>query len=161
MFIISATIGPGGILIYNIGTDFCINRGINETFTINCDILERDLANGIPGPLPTPFRSWVNNDIVVYNVTQGLNPIEQINMEFFAANMLLMPSVLQPQVFLPTVDGAITFLTRVDNSSRAGISEDVARNMLFDSYLGDWTCSANNAYGSDTATTNVRECGMF
>ena len=97
----------------------------------------------------------------MYNVTQGLNPIEQINMEFFAANMLLVPSVLTPQVFLPTVDGAITFLTRVDNASQAGITEDVARNLLFDIYLGDWTCSASNAYGSDTATTNVRECGMF
>ena len=82
-------------------------------------------------------------------------------MEFFAANMLLVPSVLQPQVFLPTVDGAITFLTRVDNSSQAGIPEDMARNLLFEIYLGVWTCSVNNAYGSVTATTKVTDCGMY
>ena len=106
----------------------------------------------------------MKDGIVVYNTTDGLDPSGQINMEFYLAamaNRLLIPVLLQPEVFSPTIDGAITFQTRVDNSQLAGIPEDVAQDMLFDVFIGEWTCGVSNAYGLETATTNIRECGMF
>lgn len=162
LYTVPITVKQDGEIVYKIGADFCIRRNTNVTFTILCEILEEDLVSGRARPIPTPNRIWEKDGVIVYNVTDGQNPIVAINSDFYImTNPLLRPGILDPQNFLPAISGKITFLTRVSSSTKAGVNESIARDQLFDSLLGEWSCSATNVYGSDRATSAIHECGKF
>ncbi len=158
---------------YLIGSDFCIAPDYRGTVTILCVIINAGQPNplNISRAFPVPFRSWsLNEDLLYSEISTGTPNIED-STEFFSASvdrMVLMPQYFFPESVLgtPTVgrlQGAIQLNFALFNASFAPLfgSLEAAQAAAYRAVVGDWTCGANNTFGSDMATSNIRICGTF
>ena len=143
--------------VYDIGADFCLQRNTNTSVALRCNLLQTNHSS----PVPKPIRIWHKDGDLLSNGTN-------ISQTFFRERKLLILGVLTPPNFILLGSAfSVLFLnTSVDNVTTSDLLEDdvpieVARDMLFDLLLGEFTCSVQNVYGMDTATTVIQECGTY
>ncbi len=165
--------GRGAEIEYLIGSDFCIAPGYRGTITILCVIINAGQPNplNISRAFPVPFRSWSLNGDLLYSELSTSIPDIRDSTKFFSASVDRM--VLMPQYFFlesvlgtPTVgrlQGGIQLNFALDNATFAPLfdSLEAARAAAYRVVVGAWTCGANNTFGSDMATSNVRICAWY
>ncbi len=163
--------------VYVIGSDFCIDPTYRGTVTIQCEIFNfgmgQDRNMSVARAFPTPDRSWSLDGDLLDRAQAGDNFDLRSNPDFFMESDRRM--VLNPDFFIPGVlvaptggnlQGGIQFNFVLSNTTMlmtvASIDTiDEARAEAYLAVVGEWTCQANNSFGSDTATSNVRLCGML
>lgn len=121
--------------------------------TLDCDAI-----NDIPRPVPSPSLSWFKDGQLVLSV-QSFNNIFNdpiIEETFLAQNPILMPGVfdVQPLLLIFIGDGIhlSTRFTNITNPMLGGLVPDTtlpeARQLVLNTFLGNWTCLVNNSLGS-------------
>ena len=148
--------------VTRIGADFCISfNNPPSALQITCND-----AN-VQGPLPNPTLSWYKDDVLVFTI-EGFSPVP--NEEFYNVgnNGLLQFGVLEPPplVVIPTSESGSQLLLNflVSNVSMpselpSGVdASDIGRE-LFSVLLGKWECRSNNTFGTDSAVTELTDCG--
>ncbi len=82
--------------------------------------------------------------------------------------MVLMPQYFFPEPVLSTplvgrLQGGIQLNFELFNASFAPLFDSLgaARRAAYQAVVGAWTCRANNAFGSDMATSNIRICTWY
>ncbi len=169
----------GGTVDVDIGDNVCINRTATPPPSINldCAIEALNLENGIRSVVPDPQRIWTFVDdavgsqtVEIYNETDG-ESITQANEEFYDTDFraIFRPEALMGvDNFLLVQTGRLTMNVIVtSNLTNPNIlpgqlpQRDAAfiQELVVDELLGTYTCLVENVYGSDTATTEIRECG--
>ena len=159
---------------YRIGADFCIPPDFDDVLTLTCSIPNSD-ANvarmmNISQAFPTPARAWFQDGDLLYRDLITTSPA--VMLDYFmmsAGRMLLAADAVVPAPLFPAANGGIVFNTEVMNASRiealTGSAFEAGRVMvrrdLIQAITGTWRCEANNTFGSDSATSTIRICGMF
>lgn len=87
---------------------------------------------------------------------------------FFMAsnNALFIPGVVYPTPFELEYQYIQLTTTRSFNLTSpimapAGVDQASINDAVFEQMLGTYTCSVESPYGSDNATTVIRECGKY
>ena len=82
--------------------------------------------------------------------------------------MVLMPQYFFPEPVLSTplvgrLQGGIQLNFALFNASFAPLFDSLgaARRAAYRAVVGAWTCRANNTFGSDMATSNIRICTWY
>ncbi len=158
---------------YKIGSDFCIDPNFRGTVTVLCQIVnaESDNVLNVSRAFPVPFRSWSLDGDLLYSELNTASPNIMDNIDFFSTSvqrMVLMSQYFFPVPILttPTVgrrQGAIQLDFQLFNATFAPLfdSLEAARRAAYRAVVGAWTCWANNTFGSDMATSNVRICMSY
>ena len=146
--------------IYNVGTDFCVEEGSNETIQLCCDAIAQN--SNLPILVPAPSRAWTQNNNTVYSVPRaGISVYSNLNQEFFS-NSILRYDVTSPPAFEAYSDGSLlmnfaanmlNFPDLAPDSSAETVQADV-----FEALLGTWTCSLATDLQSAAATTVITKC---
>ena len=115
-----------------------------------------------PVPIPTPIRTWEKDSLILYSVTPEFNTTFLMTGQ----NVVFMMGVVNPTVLdisSQSGSGSLVFDPTASNITvpflDLGITETTFRQVVFNQILGTYTCSASNVFGTDTATTIIRECG--
>ncbi len=81
---------------------------------------------------------------------------------------MVIPGYFSPESVLGTptfgrLQGAIQLNFELFNASFAPLFDSLgaARRAAYRAVVGAWTCRANNTFGSDMATSNVRICTWY
>lgn len=151
-----------GIRKFEIGSDFCLTRVTSpliERIYIICDEIQGQLS------FPIPTRVWKKNGVEMSSTVPHMNTMATFSKNFSTAtnSTLFIPGVIDPPpielfskfIVLNNVNGHYITLT---NQSLAPGIESIAEGAVFDQMLGTYTCSLENEYGSDSATTVITEC---
>ena len=154
---------------FKIGADFCIPRGDRRTYTISCDV-NSDSTSTQSIAFPTPDRAWLMEGDLLYQANVGEIPNIRESIDFFSSSpnrLLLFPDVVLPNVLQTTVYGGLVFNLITDNITLSpsmlppGVTRDNFRDAVLDAVLGEWTCTVNNTFGVDSATSIITECGTY
>jgi hypothetical protein len=156
----SAVPGTGVDRSYNIGTDFCVAAGSNETILLRCDAVAEPFSrNRI---IPVPSRTWTRNGSQVYTVGRiGESPFGRLNQELFGDSVLQYGAV-HPAAFIPRRDGSLRMRfadtqlltpSLVPNTSAETVKMDV-----FEAFIGTWSCTLSTPLQTITATSVISQC---
>ena len=155
---------------YKIGSDFCIEPNFRGTVTILCQIVnaESDNVLNVSRAFPVPFRSWSLNEDLLYSKLSTTFPNIEDNIDFYlmpVERRVLMPQYFCPETILRTpsvgrLQGAIQLEFDLYNAVLIPpfTTLELARKAAYRAVVGAWTCRANNTFGSDMATSNIRIC---
>ena len=120
--------------------------------------MECDVINDVP----TPSRSWFKDGQLVSSVQ--LYDSAVIEESFLAQNPILIQGVFDVPLFGILVSGDVilsTMFTNITNPMLGNLAPSTsfmqARQLLLDTYLGNWTCFVNNSLGSASVEYIVRE----
>ena len=119
----------------------------------------------LPNPIPPPMRSWFKDGQLVSSIQYG--EIEDITASYLVtANPILMQSVFDVISPFAILHGAVILTNQINNISNPmlgnlpnGTTLEEARGLLFDIFLGNWTCLVNNSLGSSSVEYILRENG--
>ena len=143
--------------------DIVRNREVLSTLMLN---LECDVDFNVPRPIPRPLLSWFKNGELVSSAQ--LYDTTAIDESFLTANPVLTPGVFDVILFGVLSDGTAvltTIFTNITSPVLGNLPPDTtheqARELLFSTYLGNWTCFVNNSIGSSSVEYIVREYGMY
>lgn len=129
------------------------------TLSLDCTV-----DNSVPQPVPIPLQSWYKDGELVSSaqIHESTEPI----MSFVMANQLLMMGVFDFSPLQVLLGGTLvltTTFTNITNPMLGQLSPDTtiaqARELLFETFLGNWTCLVNNSLGSSSVEYIVREYG--
>lgn len=134
-----------------------VARNDSETvLTLECDVA--------PRLWPSPLISWLKDGELVSSALIGDTPA--IEPSFLAANPILTFGVFDLQQFGVQSDGTVflsTIFTNITNPKLGNLppvtTDKQAKELLFNSFLGNWTCFVNNSLGSASVEYIVRELG--
>ena len=119
-----------------------------------------EVSMDIPTSVPPEQRSWTKDGMLIYS--------EDVSVDVFTmANPLFQGGVFDPDVIVAPDDGSIVYRTQFNNVTAPnvlqmeGVTEDQARDIIFDFALGTWECTLGNILGNTTVTSVIRECGEF
>ena len=163
--------------MYRIGANLCVPPDMGVRIEITCDIPNSDEVTArmlnISQAFPIADRAWYHNTDLLYSLslTEVANIATHVSMDFFLSTperMLLMPGALTPSA-LTASEGGLIFDTSVNNASQIETLmgeqfEQARRNLrtqLLRAVVGTWRCEANNSFGSDSASSTIRLCGML
>ena len=124
--------------------------------------MECDVINDVP----TPSRSWFKDGQLVSSVQ--LYDSAVIEESFLAQNPILIPGVFDVSPFQILISGDAILSTMFMNITNPmlgnlapGTTFMEARQLLLDTFLGNWTCFVNNSLGSASVQYIVREYGKL
>ena len=170
------------MLFFSIVDDTCIpgesafppgdEGGVQVSVDLGCTI-----STAVPRPVPPPTLRWLRDGREVARaMTQG-QPFD-VAMDFLMDFPILTTGVFSSDVmgggttisstFVALTGGELIINTRFDNISNpmlgnlpVGTTFRQARAMLFEILLANWTCVANNTFGSAAVQHNIRMCGKL
>ena len=161
------------------GTDVCIPGNFDGSLIITCSILNLYKPLNVSQSFPIPDRAWffdgttpdVTDELLYRESVDGIPHILE-NVDFFMRSkgrMLLLSGVVRPSALL-TVNsgGGIRFNFQVMNASaietlqggQFEMERQRIRREVIEAILGTWRCEVNNTFGSDSASSTFRLCGM-
>ena len=131
--------------------------------TLDCDVI-----NDVPRAVPLPSLSWFKDGQLVSIIQELGFDFPMIEESFLAENPILIQGVFDilPFGILPS-GGAIlsTMFTNITNPMLGNLAPGTnftqARQLLLDTYLGNWTCVVNNSLGGASVEYIVREYGKL
>ena len=128
--------------------------------TLDCDI---DNSN-LPQTVPVPSLSWFKDGQLVFSFVQQLYFGVSIEESFLAQNPILTQGVfdVSPFQILSSGDAILhTMFTNIINPMLGNLAPGTnftqARQLLLDTYLGNWTCFVNNSLGNASVEYIIRE----
>ena len=129
-------------------------------------ILDCDVINDVPRPVPSPSLSWFKDDQLVSSVQLSDDPM--IEESFLAQNPILMPGVFDVPPF-QILGGHVIYLstafTNITNPMVGGLAPDItfmqARRLVLNTLLGNWTCLVNNSLGNASVEYIIRDYGKL
>ena len=143
--------------------DVVRNREMLSTLLL---FLECDVDFNVPRPIPLPLLSWFKDGELVSSA--HLNDFTTIDESFLTTNPILKAGVFDIVPFMVLSDGTAVFTTKFNNITSPvlgnlppDITPEQARELLFNTYLGNWTCFVNNSIGSSSVEYIVRKYGMY
>lgn len=143
--------------IYNVGTNFCLERGSTDRVQIRCDVVPRDSPLSIQ--VPGPSRTWTMNNTEIYSVPHiGTSTSSFLNQDFFEDSILKYGSTYPSALELHS-DGSI--LMNFDAKPRRPgltLGSGDEGDDVFNALLGKWTCLLASDLQTISATTVVSEC---
>lgn len=152
--------------VYRIGANFCLERdAVDQTVTIRCGILSGDPTEGIHTTFPFPNRTWTYNDIRMAFSEFNIAPMFEDEFLMSGNKAVFTPGLIDPTALdIVFSSGNIVLDTEFFNLSMAvmappGIDESNFRDIAFQELLGNYSCTLANPFGTDSATSVVRECG--
>ena len=125
--------------------------------------LECEVDISVPRPVPIPRLSWFKDGELISSAVFGLTP--QLNVSFLMANPHLMPGVFDIIPLQILIDGTVLLTTQFTNISLPDLGNladttlEQARELVVDSFLGNWTCFVSNSIGSSSVEYIVMEYG--
>ena len=130
-----------------------------QRFTLHCE-LERFVN-------PPPRYTWTKDGIVVArNFTRPNSGMEPLDDDFLMAGNNSLLILLGPRLPI-MIDGSLRLranlalsggfwnFTSVLTLFSEGTTVEDLRRLVLEAVLGNWTCTAHNAFGSDTASSFV------
>ena len=116
----------------------------------------------LPQPNPLPTRSWFKDGQLISSAQYRSHA--DIELTYLMENSILLTGVFNIPTFQVLPNGTITMYTGFTNitSPELGMLEpettlEQARELLFDIFLGNWTCHVNNSLGSFSVEYILRE----
>ena len=147
---------------YRIGTDICIDRTVPVTYVIRCDdrgfeyrsikIQWKKNQHIVVGKGETSIRRDIFSERSGYEILNPYvvnPPVLQLNSPYWQAiyNLSISTVTFNSSVLATTLSPTLT-------------SQEL-RSMAVNAVLGEWSCEYSNIYGTDTATSRIKECGML
>jgi hypothetical protein len=128
--------------------------------------LECNVDTATPQPVPSPSVSWFKDGQLVSSTLLGDSTM--IEESFLTQNPILIPGVFNITIqFLLEYSSSTTAMylstvfTNITNPMLGNLTPDTtleqARQLLFDTFLGNWTCFVNNSVGSASVEYILRE----
>ena len=118
----------------------------------------------IPRPVPLPILSWFKDGELISSAQSGQN--FQIEESYVMANPILTRGVFDFSVLTVLNDGTVALTTSVTNITLRALGMipldttlEQARELLLNTFLGNWTCVVNNSLGSSSVEYIVGEFG--
>lgn len=116
----------------------------------------------LPRPNPLPTRTWFKDGQLISSSLYGSHA--DIEWTFLVENPILMIGVFNIPTFQVLTNGVITMYTGFNNITSPDLGMlapettlEQARELLFDIFLGNWTCHVNNSLGSFSVEYILRE----
>lgn len=147
-----------------IGADFCLNFPTRPpTLQIACNDVDES------GVLPVPSLSWYKDDVLA--ITQDSFGQPSFSEEFLSQgrNGLFRTGALTPPalITIPAISQSgygelfLNFILNISDASLlpSGVNASNLDREVFSVLLGRWECRVNNAFGEDSAVTELSDCG--
>ena len=150
---------------YQIGADFCVERGSQEVIELHCDILGESLAEHMSIPFPTPSRKWFKDDVLIYSVEQiGQSVYRGENVNFYnGRHGILQYGLVLPPPLYTAQDGRLELNFEASKLALTelapkGTTNQTIVNDVFNALTGSWRCEVENILQLQLAETVITEC---
>lgn len=154
---------------FSIAVNVCREGGAMAlTETLDCTI-----PMVVPRPVPPPTVTWFRDGVPAASATALGNNFD-VDTDFLTTFPILTTGILNIPAFQVLDNGQLIFSSEFTNISNPMMLDlsiptdvtneemiNIARTMLFEILLANWTCVANSSLGLSSVQNFFRRCGKL